>query len=46
MLVDRKTDQWSILLLMTTLPNMRDLLEGHITLELSTDFAAGICDNE
>jgi hypothetical protein len=35
-LVDRKTDQWSILLLMTTLPNVRDLLEGHITLELDS----------
>jgi hypothetical protein len=31
-----QTDQWSILWLMSTLPNARDLLEGHITLELDS----------
>ena len=31
-----QTDQWSILRLMSTLPKVRDLLEGHITLELDS----------
>jgi hypothetical protein len=35
-LVDPQTDHWSILCLMSTLPNVRDLLEGHITLELDS----------
>jgi hypothetical protein len=31
-----QTDQWFILWLMRTLPNVRDLVEGHITLELES----------